>query len=434
MPLLMSTTFAPDGERRLPAVHARTTAQNLKEIARHSKHDADAYDQYSHDMEMVCQAIKPLLRHGPAGHLQRRPRGAAGPGPARRALPEAWTSGSCTTRSACSPAAPPTSSTTTSSRTCSRATSRARASSAPRSGRARRAPGSSCSTTRSASTTASSGRGPSTSRATAGSPRSSPGPPQSFGAEIRLESPVDHVITQDGRATGVALERRHGVLRRHRRLARSIRGARSSSSSTRASCPTTSSRTSSATGSRARQSKVNFALDGLPDVPGPRPDGRQLPRLHEHRPVDGLPRARLRRAQVRLVQLAPVHRHGASSRPSTPTWRLPASTSCRASSSTRLPAARERLGHREGEPGRHRAADARVVLPGLRRPGAPARGRDAAAHRAHRRACPRATSSPASSSPRRCSCSGRRRAGSQYRTPIDGYYQCGSRHPSRAAA
>ena len=42
----------------------------------------------------------------------------------------------------------------------------------------------------------------------------------------------------------------------------------------------------------------------------------------------------------------------------------------------------------------------------------------------------RATSSPASSSPRRCSCSGRRPGWSQYRTPIDGYYQCGSgTHP-----
>jgi hypothetical protein len=35
--------------------------QNQQEIKRHSKHDADAYDQYSHDMEMVCQAIKPLM-------------------------------------------------------------------------------------------------------------------------------------------------------------------------------------------------------------------------------------------------------------------------------------------------------------------------------------------------------------------------------------
>jgi phytoene dehydrogenase-like protein len=60
MPLLMSSSFAPmeNGDYLwLTQDHG----QNLKEIARHSKHDADAYDQYSHDMNMVCQAIKPLF-------------------------------------------------------------------------------------------------------------------------------------------------------------------------------------------------------------------------------------------------------------------------------------------------------------------------------------------------------------------------------------
>jgi len=60
MPLLMSSTFAPmeNGDHLLLG---QDHGQNLREIARHSKHDADAYDQYSHDMQMVCQAIKPLL-------------------------------------------------------------------------------------------------------------------------------------------------------------------------------------------------------------------------------------------------------------------------------------------------------------------------------------------------------------------------------------
>ena len=60
MPLLMSTTFAPalDGDYLL---FTQDHGQNQQMIARHSKHDADAYDQYSHDLEMVCQAIKPLL-------------------------------------------------------------------------------------------------------------------------------------------------------------------------------------------------------------------------------------------------------------------------------------------------------------------------------------------------------------------------------------
>jgi phytoene dehydrogenase-like protein len=60
MPLLMSSTFAPM-ENGDYLWLSQDHGQNLKEIARHSQHDADAYEQYSHDMEMVCQQIKPLL-------------------------------------------------------------------------------------------------------------------------------------------------------------------------------------------------------------------------------------------------------------------------------------------------------------------------------------------------------------------------------------
>jgi phytoene dehydrogenase-like protein len=60
MPLLMSSRFAPDEEGDY-LLFGQDHAQNLKEIARHSPHDADAYDQYGHDVDMVCQAIKPLL-------------------------------------------------------------------------------------------------------------------------------------------------------------------------------------------------------------------------------------------------------------------------------------------------------------------------------------------------------------------------------------
>ena len=59
MPLLMASTFAPDGEGDY-LLMGQDHGQNQQEIKRHSKHDADAYDQYSHDMEMVCQALKPL--------------------------------------------------------------------------------------------------------------------------------------------------------------------------------------------------------------------------------------------------------------------------------------------------------------------------------------------------------------------------------------
>ncbi len=60
MPLLMATRFAPgeDGEYLL---FNRDHDETLREIARLSPHDADAYEQYGHDLDRVCQAIKPLL-------------------------------------------------------------------------------------------------------------------------------------------------------------------------------------------------------------------------------------------------------------------------------------------------------------------------------------------------------------------------------------
>jgi phytoene dehydrogenase-like protein len=64
MPLLMSTRFAPmeDGDYLL---FTRDHDENLREIARHSPHDADGYEAYSHDLDRVCQAIKPLLDMAP---------------------------------------------------------------------------------------------------------------------------------------------------------------------------------------------------------------------------------------------------------------------------------------------------------------------------------------------------------------------------------
>ena len=64
LPLLMSSTFAPM-ENGDYLFMTQDHGLNQKEIARHSKHDADAYDQYAHDMEMVCQAIKPLMDMAP---------------------------------------------------------------------------------------------------------------------------------------------------------------------------------------------------------------------------------------------------------------------------------------------------------------------------------------------------------------------------------
>ncbi|HTX69632.1 MAG TPA: NAD(P)/FAD-dependent oxidoreductase [Thermoleophilia bacterium] len=64
LPLLMSSKFAPaeDGDYLwMTKDHAR----NLREIARHSPRDADAYEQYGHDLGMVVRALKPLLDREP---------------------------------------------------------------------------------------------------------------------------------------------------------------------------------------------------------------------------------------------------------------------------------------------------------------------------------------------------------------------------------
>jgi len=60
MPILMPTTFCPmeNGDYMLLG---QDNNENLKEIARHSKRDADAYEAFNHDVSKVCQAIKPLL-------------------------------------------------------------------------------------------------------------------------------------------------------------------------------------------------------------------------------------------------------------------------------------------------------------------------------------------------------------------------------------
>jgi phytoene dehydrogenase-like protein len=64
MPLLMPSTFAPmeNGDYLLLG---QDHGENLREISRHSVHDADAYDAFNHDVLRVCRAIKPLLDQVP---------------------------------------------------------------------------------------------------------------------------------------------------------------------------------------------------------------------------------------------------------------------------------------------------------------------------------------------------------------------------------
>jgi phytoene dehydrogenase-like protein len=64
MPLLMPSTFAPmeNGDYLLLG---QDRNENIKEIARHSRRDADAYDAFEHDVSRVLNAIKPLLDEVP---------------------------------------------------------------------------------------------------------------------------------------------------------------------------------------------------------------------------------------------------------------------------------------------------------------------------------------------------------------------------------
>jgi phytoene dehydrogenase-like protein len=64
MPILMPSTFCPmeDGDY---LYLGQDHGENHQEIARHSKHDADAYDAFNHDITKVLQAIKPLMDQAP---------------------------------------------------------------------------------------------------------------------------------------------------------------------------------------------------------------------------------------------------------------------------------------------------------------------------------------------------------------------------------
>jgi phytoene dehydrogenase-like protein len=64
MPIMMPTSFAPraDGDYLLLGPDAD---ENVAEIRRHWPRDADAYHRYEHDLDRVCQAVKPLFDKAP---------------------------------------------------------------------------------------------------------------------------------------------------------------------------------------------------------------------------------------------------------------------------------------------------------------------------------------------------------------------------------
>ena len=90
MPLLMSSTFAPmeNGDYLLMG---QDHGVNQREIARHSTHDADAYDRFNHDITKVLQALKPLLDAPPPNLFSDDPEelmALAGLGARFKALPK----------------------------------------------------------------------------------------------------------------------------------------------------------------------------------------------------------------------------------------------------------------------------------------------------------------------------------------------------------
>ena len=307
MPILMPSTFCPmeNGDYLLLG---QDHGENLQEIARHIAARRRRVRRVQPRRQQGLPGDQAAARPGPAGHLQRRPRGAHRARRARVALPEARQEGPPRRGPAADRLAPRTSSTTTSSRTSSRATS-------PRSSIIGTKVG-----------------------------------PYSQGSGLVL---LYHILGEhDGefgawafhkqgnggftkvlaRAAAVVRRRDHarvaGRARHHRATAgrpasrsptapsstrrsssrRSTRAGRSSSSSTRASCRPTSSTTIERFRFQGTSAKVNFALDGVAALPGARRPDRPVPRLHEHRAVDGVPRARLRRREVRLVLEAAVPR------------------------------------------------------------------------------------------------------------------------------
>ena len=76
MPLLMPSTFCPM-ENGDSLVMGPDRNENINEIARHSKRDADAYDQYEHDLTMVIRAVKPLFDNVPPNLFDHSPEGLA---------------------------------------------------------------------------------------------------------------------------------------------------------------------------------------------------------------------------------------------------------------------------------------------------------------------------------------------------------------------
>ena len=209
---------------------------------------------------------------------------------------------------------------------------------------------------------------------------------RSFGAEIVLESPVDRRHHQ-GRPGD-----RRGARRWHR-VPRHDRGQRAGPA---ADVPRARQPARAAVGSRRGHPALpvpGHVVEGqlrarrAAEVPGPRRSGRPCSagsRTSGRRwTTSSAPSTTRSTAGTASGRISTAR----SSRRSTRTWRPPGKHVMSSFVAVHaVQAARERLGHRAAEPGRHGPGDARVVLPGLRRPDPASRGRHAARHRADGRA------------------------------------------------
>jgi phytoene dehydrogenase-like protein len=64
LPLMMPSSFHPTGDGDYLLL-GDDHGQNLQEIRRHSRRDADAYTRYHHDLDRVVQAVRPLFDSAP---------------------------------------------------------------------------------------------------------------------------------------------------------------------------------------------------------------------------------------------------------------------------------------------------------------------------------------------------------------------------------
>ena len=75
-PIYMPTSFAPHGERRLPAISVPTATRTSARSCGTHRSDADAMDRYEHDVARVLQLMYPLFDRMPPNIFGKTPEDA----------------------------------------------------------------------------------------------------------------------------------------------------------------------------------------------------------------------------------------------------------------------------------------------------------------------------------------------------------------------